>query len=59
LLKFSDDMPTVGGIVIVDDYRFFSTGATTAVDEFIASATGYLPKTRSPAPYVILIKMGH
>jgi hypothetical protein len=52
-------MPTVGGIVIVDDYRFFSTGATTAVDEFIASATGYLPKTRSPAPYVILIKMGH
>jgi hypothetical protein len=34
-----------GGAVIVDDYGFFSSGAKTAVDEFIAGADGELEMT--------------
>ncbi|MGL5874473.1 MAG: TylF/MycF/NovP-related O-methyltransferase [Xenococcaceae cyanobacterium] len=36
-LNFLDKYLSVGGYVIVDDYGFFSSGAKTAVDEFIAS----------------------
>jgi hypothetical protein len=31
---------TPGGIIVVDDYGFFSKGAQTAVDEFVASYPG-------------------
>jgi hypothetical protein len=36
-LNFLDSVLEVGGIVIVDDYGFFSTGAKTAVDEWLIS----------------------
>ena len=39
-LKFLRDSLNVGGVVIVDDYGFFSAGAKTAVDEFLAEAGG-------------------
>lgn len=32
---------TPGGIIMVDDYGFFSKGAQTAVDEFVESSRGY------------------
>lgn len=35
-LDFLHERTTSGAIVIVDDYDFFSTGAKTAVDEFLA-----------------------
>ena len=35
-LIFLDKHLSVGGIVIVDDYDFFSTGVKTAVDEFLS-----------------------
>ena len=35
-VEFLDTALTSGGSVIVDDYDFFSTGAKTAVDEFLA-----------------------
>jgi hypothetical protein len=34
-LEFLRDRIPVGGVVIVDDYGFFSSGAKTAVDEFM------------------------
>jgi O-methyltransferase len=34
-LDFLDSVTPVGSIIIVDDYDFFSTGAKTAVDEFV------------------------
>jgi hypothetical protein len=34
-LDFIDHKTTVGSIIIVDDYDFFSTGVKVAVDEFL------------------------
>ena len=36
-LNFLDGVTDAGAILVVDDYDFFSTGAKTAVDEFIES----------------------
>jgi hypothetical protein len=36
-LEFVDGLMPVGGMMIVDDYDFFSTGSKTAVDEFVAA----------------------
>lgn len=35
-LKFLHDRMSVGATIIIDDYDFFSTGAKTAVDEFLS-----------------------
>lgn len=35
ILSFLHDVTQIGGIIIIDDYDYFSTGAKTAVDEFI------------------------
>ncbi len=40
VLEFLNQHLSIGGIVIVDDYDFFSTGAKTAVDEFISAHSG-------------------
>jgi len=37
-LRYLDTVLVGGGVVIVDDYDFFSTGAKSAVDEFVADA---------------------
>ena len=34
-LEFLENTLSVGGKIIIDDYDFFSTGAKTAVDEFM------------------------
>lgn len=34
-LKYLDGVMPVGGVMVVDDYDFFSTGAKAAVDEFV------------------------
>jgi O-methyltransferase len=39
-LRFLDARLPVGGHVMVDDYGFFSSGAKTAVDEFVAEQGG-------------------
>jgi len=39
-LEFLGDRLPVGGHVVVDDYGFFSSGARTAVDEFLVSHPG-------------------
>ncbi len=36
-LEFLDDVVVAGGIVIVDDYGFFSSGVQKAVDRFLAA----------------------
>jgi O-methyltransferase len=38
-LDYLAEALTPGGCVVVDDYGYFSTGAQTAVDEFIAKQT--------------------
>jgi O-methyltransferase len=35
-LQLLDKRLTAGGVIVVDDYGYFSTGAKTAVDEFVA-----------------------
>lgn len=35
-LEFLDSVLTVGGVIVVDDYGFFSSGSKTAVDEWLA-----------------------
>lgn len=35
-LEFLDTVLVIGGVIVVDDYDFFSDGAKIAVDEFIA-----------------------
>lgn len=53
---------SVGGAIVVDDYGFFSSGAKTAVDEFVAEAGGEfemtLPRKCAAAatPFCILRK---
>lgn len=39
VLSYLDEVTSRGSIIIVDDYDHFSTGAKTAVDEFINSAS--------------------
>lgn len=39
-LDFLDKVVQKSGIIIIDDYDFFSTGVKTAVDEFIATNQG-------------------
>ncbi|BBO88328.1 TylF/MycF/NovP-related O-methyltransferase [Desulfosarcina ovata] len=39
-LQYLDRVLSIGGIVIVDDYGFFSAGAQTAVDEFLETRPG-------------------
>lgn len=39
-LRFLHSRTPVGGVVVVDDYGFFSSGAKTAVDEFVEDCQG-------------------
>ena len=44
-LNFLDKVLSVGGVIIVDDYDFFSTGVKTSVDEwFEMNAKSYKKK---------------
>jgi hypothetical protein len=47
-LRFLCDRIPVGGFVIVDDYGFFSSGAKTAVDEFVVETAGNYKLTLPP-----------
>jgi hypothetical protein len=47
-LDILDSRLPVGGIVMVDDYGFFSEGAKTAVDEFVAARELRYEKQPSP-----------
>lgn len=47
-LELLDPRLPVGGVVIVDDYGFFSAGAQSAVDEFVESREGRY--TCEPSP---------
>lgn len=49
-LNFLDTVMPRGAIVIVDDYDFFSTGAKTAVDEFLAQANAVTPRYEMHVP---------
>lgn len=49
-LNFLHHHLTPGGRIVVDDYDFFSTGAKTAVDEFVARHPGAY-KLILPAPF--------
>lgn len=40
-LEYLHPITPAGAIVIVDDYGFFSSGAKTAVDEFVRATPGY------------------
>jgi len=40
-LEFLDTVTTVGSIVVVDDYDYFSTGVKSAVDEFLKKHRDY------------------
>lgn len=37
-LKFLNGVLSIGGIILVDEYDYFSTGSKTAVDEFVSEA---------------------
>lgn len=50
-LEFLDGVIADGGIVIVHDYDFFSTGAKTAVDEFAAAHHSRYLLRLPPAPF--------
>jgi hypothetical protein len=65
-LRFLRTRFPLGGTVIVDDYGFFSSGAKTAVDEFVAEASGEFEMTlplkfaATSTPFCILQrKRGH
>lgn len=47
VLEYLDSVLTAGGIIIVDDYDFFSTGVKTAVDEFLSGPERSLQYTRT------------
>lgn len=49
-LNFLDGVLEVGGIIIVDDYGFFSTGAKTAVDEWLTSMNASEQRYHSSLP---------
>jgi hypothetical protein len=40
-LEYLHEVTGPGARIVVDDYDFFSTGAKTAVDEFVAARNGY------------------
>jgi deoxyxylulose-5-phosphate synthase len=42
-LEFLHNVTSKGSIVIIDDYDFFSTGAKTAVDEFVQEKNSNTP----------------
>ena len=46
-LEFLDSRLAKNGYVVVDDYDWFSTGAKTAVDEFVAA---HSPRSESTLP---------
>ena len=50
VLEFLHERGSVGSIVIVDDYDFFSTGVKSAVDEFIAEKNRDLPQYECSVP---------
>ena len=60
-LRFLRPRMPAGGTVVVDDYGFFSAGAKTAVDEFIAEAGGEFEMTlpsrarRRPHPFAFYV----
>ncbi len=47
-LELLDTRLSIGGLVMVDDYGFFSAGAQAAVDEFVASRKKRYSKEDSP-----------
>ena len=47
-LELLDARLAPGGVVIIDDYGFFSAGAQAAVDEFVDSRRGQYTKEPSP-----------
>ena len=52
-LNFLDHVTSVGSIIIVDDYDYFSTGVKTAVDEFIQAklSIGKVYECVIPSPH--------
>lgn len=60
-LRFLDKVLQKGGFIIVDDYDFFSTGAKTAVDEFISANKEkynfFQPSLESAGPFCIIDKL--
>jgi hypothetical protein len=48
-LRFLAERMPPGGVVIVDDYGYFSAGAQTAVDEFVAAQGGRFTLELPPA----------
>lgn len=51
-LEFLDSVLQPDGIVIIDDYGFFTTGAKHAVDEFLASPQGRSYSCHVPDPRI-------
>jgi O-methyltransferase len=49
-LRFLNERLVVGGVIVVDDYGFFSSGAKTAVDEFLKDY-GYKYVTIVPSKF--------
>jgi hypothetical protein len=47
-LELLDSRLPIGGVVIVDDYGFFSEGAQAAVDEFVEARERRYTKDPSP-----------
>jgi O-methyltransferase len=59
-LKFLDKVLTINGLVMVDDYGFFSAGAKAAVDEFIDVKKGNYQTIfpiKSAGKFIILKKI--
>jgi O-methyltransferase len=49
-LEFLHPRMPVGGVLVVDDYDYFSTGVKVAVDEFVASHDADTPRYRVTIP---------
>jgi hypothetical protein len=47
-LELLESRLPIGGVVIIDDYGFFSEGAKTAVDEFVQAREPRYDKEPSP-----------
>ena len=47
-LQYLDGVLAIGGVLIIDDYGFFSSGAETAVKEFLAGKDNRYDKKVSP-----------
>lgn len=50
VLSYLDSVSSGGAIFVVDDYDFFSTGAKTAVDEFVAEMNSAGPRYHFDVP---------